>query len=1093
MAVFGRHDPSTGPVACQELNLVTLCGGDIVSSVDTCLRLPLQSVAMIAVASNQRSGASMQVHEIRKAFLDFFQGKGHLVMPSSSLIPAADPTLLLTSAGMVQFKSYFTGEMQPPGPRLTSAQKCFRTTDIDEVGDHKHLTFFEMLGNFSVGDYFKEGAIQFAWEFMTQKLGLDPQRLWVTVYLDDDEAYDLWRTGIGVPEERLYRYGKADNWWGPPGLEGPCGPCSEIHYDFGRDHGCAEAATPEVIAAWEKGGNQGEQPGCHPNCDRCERFVELWNLVFMQFFQDSAKKLTPLPAPNIDTGMGLERTAVVLQDVRTVYDTDIFQPIVARVEQLAGVKYGDDPDRDIAIRVVAEHARSAAFLIADGVVPTGRDERGSVLRRVTRRALYHGHKLRLESVEGGFMAPIAEAVIEEMGGVYLELVSSKKFILQVLRQEEEQFGEVYETGIHILDSIFRKVDGWRGRPDVWPGEVSTSRFWPKFEDLVDASINGLQTSGGWQSSEPLWHLLLRDEEQLFEDPILLEAGENPTVRFHLAHTYEPIRAWRADAPQNAETVTRHILEQLMAALRSAEQRALVIGDDMAFLLYDTYGFPVEVTAEIAREHGLSVDMEGFQHEMKTKSESDRAAGKKFGGDFDAQRLYGPFGQTAFLGYETTTAPSVVAGLLMSPPSALVPPQGGTPERRGISLEAASVDTAAEGDAVEVLLEKTPFYAEAGGQVGDAGVIEGPDGLITVEDTQSPLAGVIVHRGRVTRGRIAVGETVVATVDRQRRQDAARNHTATHLLHAALRQVLGTHVRQAGSLVAPDRLRFDFTHVSPLSKDELRAVERSVNEKIRENVSVRKRETTYRQAIADGALAFFGDKYGDQVRVVEVANGEVYSLEVCGGTHVNATGDVGYVHVIGESGIGAGMRRVEAVTGRAAEALAREQTDLLERVAQKLETLPRELETRVAALVEEVSRLRREAAAGERAASRREGQELLDRVQEVGGVKIVAERAHASSAEALRETGDWLRDKLGSGVVVLGALVNDRPTLVAMVTPDLVGRGLHAGNIVKAAAREVGGGGGGRPEMAQAGGRDPERLDDALRAAVEAVRSQAAGG
>ena len=340
---------------------------------------------------------------------------------------------------MVQFKPYFTGEMQPPGPRLTSAQKCFRATDIDEVGDHKHLTFFEMLGNFSVGDYFKEGAIQFAWEFMTQRLGLDPQRLWVTVYLDDDEAYGLWRIGIGVPEERFYRYGKGDNWWGPPGLEGPCGPCSEIHYDFGPEHGCAEAATPEVIAAWEKGGNQGEQPGCHPNCDRCERFVELWNLVFMQFFQDSTKELTPLPAPNIDTGMGLERTAVVLQGVRTVYDTDVFQPIVARVEQLAGVKYGDDPDKDTAIRIVAEHARSAAFLIADGVVP-GNEGRGYVLRRVIRRAIRYGRQLGLASQDGGFIAPVAAVVIEQMGMVYPELSSGRKFILQVLRQEEEQFG-----------------------------------------------------------------------------------------------------------------------------------------------------------------------------------------------------------------------------------------------------------------------------------------------------------------------------------------------------------------------------------------------------------------------------------------------------------------------------------------------------------------------------------------------------------------------------------------------------------------------------------------------------------------------------
>ena len=878
----------------------------------------------------------MQAADIRKSFLDFFQDKGHLVMPSSSLIPAGDPTLLLTSAGMVQFKPYFTGEMEPPNGRLTSVQKCFRATDIDEVGDTSHNTFFEMLGNFSIGDYFKEDAIAWAWEYITEHLKLAPERLWATIHLEDDEAHDLWVQQTDIPAERIRRFGDDDNWWGPAGNEGPCGPCSEIHYDFG---GKCRLDKPDTE--------------CGPNCE-CGRFLELWNLVFMQFYQDPQGTRTPLPAPNIDTGMGLERAAVILQGVDSIYDTDLFGPIVAKVEELAGLKYGDDPEKDTAIRVVAEHARSAAFLIADGVVP-GNEGRGYVLRRVIRRAIRYGRQLGLESVAGGFLAPVAEVVIDHMGEHYNELVNGRKFVLQVLQQEEEGFGEVYETGMRIID------------------------------------------------------------------------------------------------------------DHINAQLTSKE----ITGKDL-FLLYDTYGFPVEETAEIAREHGLSVDMEGFEREMEAQRERSRAAGEKLGGDADAQRLYEPFGQTAFLGYETTTATSEIVGLL---------------------VDGASVDNAAKGKKLEIILRETPFYAEAGGQVGDAGELEGPGGLIQVEDTQSPVTGLTVHRGRVTRGKVSVGETGVATVDRERRQDAARNHTATHLLHAALRQVLGTHVRQAGSLVAPDRLRFDFTHVSPLTAEELRSVERLVNAKVRENVAVQKRETTFRQATADGALAFFGDRYGDRVRVVEVANGEEFSLEVCGGTHVDATGDVGYIHVVGESSIGAGMRRIEALSGRAAESLAREQSGLLERVAQRLETSSGELENRVTTLTQEVARLRREVAEGERKASRREAQKLLDTVQELNGVKAVVERAKVSSAEALRETGDWLRDKLGSGVVVLGAVVNDRPTLIAMVTADLVARGLHAGNIVKETALAMGGGGGGRPEMAQAGGRRPEALDDALRTAVQVIRAQ----
>ena len=858
-------------------------------------------------------------------------------MPSSSLIPPPDdPTLLLTSAGMVQFKPYFMGERRPPKPRLTSVQKCFRVTDVEEVGDTSHNTFFEMLGNFSVGDYFKEKAIEWAWEFVTERMKLPKERLWAAIYLDDEEANDIWLK-TGVPGERIRRFDEKENYWGPAGNEGPCGPCSEIHYDFG---GTCRLDKPD------------EQ--CGPNCE-CGRFLELWNLVFMQFYQDTDGTRTPLPNPNIDTGMGLERAALILQDVPSIYETDLFQPLVARVCQLSGKEYGKDAETDVAIRVVAEHARSAAFLIADSVAPDNQG-RGYVLRRLIRRAIRFARKLGLETGKSAVLPLVAETVIQKMGGVYPNLAEGRDFVLRVLQEEEERFSQVYETGMRILEEMF------------------------------------------------------------------------------------------------------------------ASERNGSLAGEQAFLLYDTYGFPVEVTAEIAREHGMEVDMEGFQREMEAQRQRGRIAGERFAGGYDAQRLYQEMGvgQIEFLGYETTTAPSVITGLI---------------------VDGRPVDEVSQGQEVELILRETPFYAEGGGQVGDTGIIEGPNGDIRVEDTQSPVAGVIVHRGRVAKGVVAKGDEVVATVDGDRRLDAARNHTATHLLHAALRAVLGSHVRQAGSLVTPDRLRFDFTHVSPLTPEETRQVESLVNERIRANVPVRKRETTFRDAVSEGALAFFGDRYADEVRVVEIANGDRFSFEVCGGTHVRATGDIGYCRVTGESSIGAGMRRLEALTGHAAETLATEKDDLLNRISRQLDASPQDIEARVASLLDEVSRLRREVAAKERASSRDQAQELLEAAQEVAGIKIASGTMDVGSMQALREAGDWLRDKLGSGAVALGAVVNDRPTLLIMATNDLVERGLHAGNAVKEAAKVMGGGGGGRPEMAQAGGRQPEKLEEALRAAVDILGRQ----
>ena len=889
--------------------------------------------------------------EIRSSYIRFFEGKGHLHMPSASLIPAGDPTLLFTSAGMVPFKPFFMGEQTPPNRRMTSSQKSFRTTDIDEVGDHKHLTFFEMLGNFSIGDYFKNDAIAFAWELVTTLFSLAPERLYVTIHLDDDEAHLIWRDAIGVPEERIYRYGDSDNWWGPAGTEGPTGPCSEIHYDGGAEKGCGPMVPPEALTAIFRReletGEAQEIPGCHPNCD-CERFVEMWNLVFMQFYQDPERNRTPLPAPSVDTGMGLERAAAVLQNKPNVYETDLFRPIIDEACRLSGKAYGADRDTDYALRVVAEHARAASFLIGDGVVP-GNEGRGYVLRRVIRRAIRYGRRLGLVQP---FLTQVAEVVLERFNAVYRELSENHDFILRVIGLEEERFSRTIDTGLPILEEEVR----------------NSSR----------------QLSG-----------------------------------------------------------------------------------TSVFLLYDTYGFPPELTAEIAREHGLEVDLEGFEREMEAQRELSRTA-QGFTGSMEMHLAYENLGigATQFVGYSQLEQETRVAALL-------------------VDNEAAGHAT--QGQSVEILLDGTPFYAESGGQVGDQGIITGPNGTVRVEDTQSPVAGLIVHRGVVEQGDISLGEPVTGRVDLNRRLDAARNHSGTHLLHASLRSVLGPHVRQAGSLVSPDRLRFDFSHVGPLSPEEQLSVQNLANGKVRENLEVSTQESTYAEAVREGALAFFGDRYGDTVRVVRMSNGEAFSVEVCGGTHVGATGQVGTLFVLGESGIGGGMRRIEAVTGRGAEQLFVEQAARLEGLARRLQTPVVDLESRLESFIQDTDELRRRLAALERGSLRGEAEALLERAQDIDGVKLVAGRTSANSAEAMREMGDFIKTRLPSAVICLGAVVNGNPLLVAMVSPDLVAKGLHAGNLARDAAKVMGGGGGGQPEMAQAGGRQAEKLEDALRQVAELIR------
>ena len=913
--------------------------------------------------------------EIRAAYLRFFEERGHLVMPSASLIPAGDPTLLLTSAGMVPFKPYYAGDETPPHPRLTSVQKCFRTTDIDIVGDRTHHTMFEMLGNFSIGDYFKRETILWAWEFCTLVLRFDPERLWATVHHSDDEAYAIWRDEVGVPEARIERCGDKDNFWGPAGDEGACGPSSELHYDLTLDAG--SFATP---CADDEG-----------------RFVEIWNLVFPQFHRAPDGTRTNLPAPGIDTGMGLERTTAIIQGVPSAYETDLLRPVVAKVEKIAGKAYGSKPEDDFAIRVVTEHARSATFLIADGVVPAN-EGRGYVLRRVIRRGIRFARKL---GIEGAYLTQVAEAVIERMGSHYPELVEHQRFVLRSLEAEEERFDEAIALGMPLLQEM-------------------------------------------------------------------IELGEQVAAK-------------------------------------------------EAFLLYDTYGFPLELTQEIARENGLEVDVAGFEAEMEAQRQRGREAAS-FGGGRDLNRLYGALGVGAseFLGYDAMEADTVVVGLL----------KDGEPVQR-----------AEAGDEVEVVLQATPFYAEGGGQVGDTGEIrvvlrvpqdertgdertekeglpgqapahgvasdpltlslskgEQTSGTLRVTDTQKPVGDIIAHAAVVEEGAIAVGDTVHAAVDAERRLDVMRNHTATHLLHAVLRDVLGTHVRQAGSLVAPDRLRFDFTHIAPVTDEELVRIEGAVNDAVREDLALVKREESYREATARGALAFFGERYGDKVRTVQIGEGEPLSFELCGGTHLARTGQIGEFHLVGESSIGTGVRRIEAVTGRSGASWVNERLRLLDELAAKLHATPSEAPRRVDALLAQVEESRRSAAAGQRETSRREGEEMLARAEQISGVTVLAASSAATDADTLRETGDWLRDKLGSGIVVLGGILpgkdGERPSVIAMVTPDLVDRGFHAGEIVKAAAARMGGGGGGRPHLAQAGGREPSQLADALRAAVDAIRERA---
>jgi len=849
-------------------------------------------------------------------------------MPSASLIPAGDSTLLLTPAGMAPFKPYYSGDEVPPSKRLTSVQKCFRTTDIDVVGDRTHHTMFEMLGNFSIGDYFKTDAIKWAWEFCTTVLQLPVNRLWVTVYYSDDEAEAIWRNEVGVDPRMIVRCGDSDNFWGPAGDEGACGPSSEIHYDLAPDLGFNSSPCSDNVGRW----------------------VEIWNLVFPQFNQAKDGTRTLLPAPGIDTGMGLERVTAIMQSVPSAYETELLSPIVTVVEQLSGKKYGSDEETDFALRVVVEHARSATFLIADGVIPAN-EGRGYVLRRVIRRGIRFARKLGMQEP---FLARVSEQVIVQMGTKYPELVQHRTFVLRSLEAEEERFDEAIALGMPLLE--------------------------------------GMIVKGG-----------------------------------------------------------------------------AIAGKD-AFLLYDTYGFPLELTQEIAHEQNVDVDTAGFGLEMEAQRQRGRE-GARFGSDRDVNRLYGSLGvgTTKFLGYTELDSDTVVVGLLK---------------------DGQSIQQAEAGDEVEIVLRETPFYAEGGGQLGDTGTASWEGGDAAVSDTHRPVGDIFVHTAKITYGSLCVGDSVHVAVDADRRLDIMRNHTATHLLHAVLREVLGSHVRQAGSLVAPDRLRFDFTHVEAVSKDDLLHIESLVSDAVRGDLPLVKREESYREATSRGALAFFGERYGELVRTIQIGDDNPLSFELCGGTHLDRTGQIGTFRLISESSVGTGVRRIEAVTGRGGESWINERLYLLDEVSAKLHTPPTEAPLRIDFLLAQVDEARKAVASVQRENSLSEAEDLLSQAYEVSGVKVISSAVNASDMDTMRATGDWLRDKIGSGIVVLGGVFGDRPTVIVLVTPDLVDKGFSAGDIVKVAASAMGGGGGGRPQSAQAGGRNPDHLPAALEAAVEVVRAKA---
>ena len=887
--------------------------------------------------------------ELREAFLKYFERNGHTRVPSSPLVPVGDQTLLFTNAGMVQFKGVFLGEEKRDYVRATTCQKCVRAggkhNDLENVGrTARHHTFFEMLGNFSFGDYFKADAIKFAWEFLTRDLSLDRRRLKATVFRDDDEAFNLWKSVAGLPEDRILRLGEEDNFWAM-GDTGPCGPCSEVHFHQGDDSPCAEEAAGRTCLG--------------PACE-CDRWLEIWNLVFMQFNRDASGKMTPLPRPSIDTGMGLERMAAVMQKKLSSYETDLFAPLIRRIAELSGQRYGADADGDVSMQVIVDHMRATTFLIADGVLPSN-EWRGYVLRRIMRRAMRHGRKLGLTEP---FLWRGVDWVADVMGGAYPEIVRERGRIVEAVRQEEEQFARTLDQGMRRIEEYAQAQGAGRGRP-----------------------VDG---------------------------------------RF-------------------------------------------------LFTLYDTFGFPRDLAEEVLVDQGWRVtDDTNATWEREMEAQRERARAKAaFGADdgvADTVALYQQIGGSLarpqqFVGYETLTSPATIVAMVA----------GG---RR--------VREAAAGDEVEVILDRTPGYAESGGQMGDTGTLVGRAGQGEILDTFYRGSKLIVHRVKVRQGGLREGEDVAVSIESPRRLGLRQHHTGTHLLHAALRKVLGTHVSQAGSLVAPDHLRFDFSHGGGVKDREIEQIEELVNEQVQANTPVTHREMDLKEALAAGAMALFGEKYGDRVRVVKIGE---FSTELCGGTHLDATGQIGFFKVAEEGAVASGVRRIEAVAGTAAvEAVARRERVLRE-IADILKIGAEEAPQRLRKLLDEQKALERQLAEMETKLARGKADDLVATARQVNGVAVVAGRIDGLDADGLRAVADTLRDRLGSGVVCVGSVLDGKVNLVAAVTKDLVKR-FPAGKLIQEVAQAAGGRGGGRPDLAQAGAPDPSKLDGALALVHDWVGRQA---
>ena len=870
----------------------------------------------------------MKANELRKLFLDYFAERGHKMVPSSFLVPKNDPTLLFTNAGMVQFKGVFLGEETRDYKRATTSQKCVRAggkhNDLENVGHTaRHHTFFEMLGNFSFGDYFKKDAIAFAWEFLTTVVKLPKDKLWVTIYKDDDEAFQLWRDIAKVPADRIVRLGEKDNFW-QMGDTGPCGPCSEILIDQGPEVGCGKET-------------------CAVGCD-CDRYLEIWNLVFMQFNRDATGKLTPLPKPSIDTGMGLERLSAVVQGVKSNFETDLFQPIIKQIAGMSGVAYHKDEQTDISYQVIADHLRAMTFLISDGVLPSN-EGRGYVLRRIIRRAIRYG---KLININKPFLYKLTGVVVDEMRGAYPELVDSREHVGKLVLLEEERFAVTLDSGLALLNETVDKLKA-AGKRTI-PGEV-------------------------------------------------------------------------------------------------------------LFKLYDTFGFPLDLVTDMARDLHLELDEAGYQRAMQEQRTKARAswAGS---GEEKIKPVYKELASGAkksvFIGYDTLEGSAAISAIIKGD---------------------KKVSEAHEGDEVEIILDQTPFYAASGGQVGDTGELLGEAAKFEVLDTIKPTGDLIVHKGKVKKGTFKTGDAVLAKVDEEKRADTVRHHTVTHILHATLRSVLGEHVKQAGSLVSPDRMRFDFSHYTALTEREKGRVEELVNERIIENHPVNTVVTDIDQAVASGAMALFDEKYGDKVRVVTVQD---VSKELCGGTHAKASGDIGIFKIISETGIAAGVRRIEALAGKRAYQEVKKEEKSLQEISQLLKSSDSDIVGRVEKLLNQLKETEKELDRLKHKVQSSQAGDVISEAKEINNVKVLAKRVDNMEQKELRDFGDKLRDKLGSGILAVGSAKDDKVSLIVMVSKDLVPE-FHAGQIIKDMAVILGGTGGGKADMAQSGGKDPGKLDAALEA------------